>query len=68
MRKTLGELQAELNRVRKDLADILEQNRFLQKSIHERNMRADREERKARAAEAALEAIKKLYVDGNLQG
>ena len=63
-KKTRRQLFAKILSLQKQLQEVLEQNRFLHKSIHERNLRAEKAERSEKAAMVTAEAIRKLYVDG----
>jgi hypothetical protein len=63
--KSKHQLIAQIQRLAKELAEAHEQIRFLQRSVMDRNQRTERAERAAKAAQASLEAVRKLYVDGD---
>lgn len=62
--KSKRQLIAQVHQLTKELAAAREQIQFLHRSVTDRNQRTERAERAARAAQVALEAVRKLYVDG----
>jgi hypothetical protein len=64
--KSKHQLAAQIQKLTKELTEAQEQIRFLQRAVTDRNQRADRAERGARAAQVALEAVRKLFVDGDV--
>jgi len=63
--KSKRQLIARIHQLTKELAAVREQIQFLHRSITDRNQRTERAERAARAAQVALEAVRKLYVEGD---
>lgn len=63
--KTRHQIIAENTRLKEELDRAYEQIRFLQGSVHERNLRAEKAERNEKASKACFEALRKLYVEGS---